>query len=88
MLLLARNIEGMDGTSNVMRRTKGSATKTPVSCPNIIKMYNASMGDADVIDQKAAAYRLDRKNKLIFYLRMFFDLIDIAIVNSHIVYDW
>ena len=88
MLLLARNIEGMDGTSNVMRRTKGSATKTPVSCPNIIKMYNASMGDVDVIDQKAAAYRLDRKNKLIFYLRMFFDLIDIAIVNSHIVYDW
>ena len=78
----------MDGTSNVMRRTKGSATKTPVSCPNIIKMYNASMGDVDVIDQKAAAYRLDRKNKLIFYLRMFFDLIDIAIVNSHIVYDW
>ena len=88
MLLLARNIEGMDGTSNVMRRTKGSATKTPVSCPNIIKMYNPSMGDVDVIDQKAAAYRLDRKNKLIFYLRMFFDLIDIAIVNSHIVYDW
>ena len=78
----------MDGTSNVMRRTKGFATKTPVSCPNIIKMYNASMGDVDVIDQKAAAYRLDRKNKLIFYLRMFFDLIDIAIVNSHIVYDW
>ena len=88
MLLLARNIEGMDGTSNVMRRTKGSATKTPVSCPNVIKMYNSSMGDVDVIDQKAAAYRLDCKNKLIFYLRMFFDLIDIAIVNSHIVYDW
>ena len=51
-------------------------------------MYNSSMGDVDDIDQKAAAYRLDCKNKLIFYLRMFFDLIDIAIVNSHIVYDW
>ena len=44
VLLLAKNIEGMDGTSNAMRRTKGSATKTPVSCLNIIKMYNASMG--------------------------------------------
>ena len=33
-----------------MRRTNGSATKTPVSSPNIIKMYNASMGGADVID--------------------------------------
>ena len=50
VLLLATNIEGMDGTSNVMRRTNGSATKTPVSSPNIIKMYNASMGGADVID--------------------------------------
>ena len=86
VLLLAINVEGMDGTSNVMRRAEGSATKTPVSCPNIItKMYNASMGGVDVIDQKTAAYQLNRKSKFRFYLRMFFDLIDIAIVNSHIV---
>ena len=76
----------MDGTSNVMRRSKGSATKTPVSCPNIIKMYNVSMSGVDVIDQKTAAYRLGRKSKIRFYLRIFFDLIDIVIVNSHIVY--
>ena len=86
VLLLATNIEGMDGTSNVMRRSKGSATKTPVLCPNIIKMYNSSMGGVDVIGQKTAAYQLDCKSKFTFYLRMFFDLIDIAIGNSHIVY--
>ena len=87
VLLLAINVEGMDGTSNVMRRAEGSATKTPVSCPNIItKMYNASMGGVDVIDQKTAAFRLDRKSKFRFYLRMFFDFINIAIVNSHNVY--
>ena len=86
VLLLATNIEGMDGTSNVMRRSKGSATKTPVSCPNIIKMYNVSMSGVDVIDQKTAAYRLGRKSKTRFYWRIFFDLIDIVIVNSHIVY--
>ena len=40
-LLLATNNEGMDGTSNVLRQTKGFTTKTPVWCPNIIKMYNA-----------------------------------------------
>ena len=84
VLLLATNIEGMDRTSNVMRRTKGSATKTPVSFPNIIKMYNSSMGGIDVIDQKMAAFRLDHKSKFRFYLRMFLDLIDI--MNSHIVY--
>ena len=76
----------MDGTSNVMRRTKGSATKTPVSCLNIIKIYNASMGGVDVINQKKAAYRLDCKSKFRFYLRMFLDLIGIAILNSHMVY--
>ena len=75
----------MDGTSNVIRQSKGSATKTPVSCPNI-KMYNASMGGVDVIDQKTAACRLSRKSKIRFYWRIFFDLIDIAIVNSYIVY--
>ena len=56
------------------------------SCPNKIKMYNASMSGVDVIDQETAAYWLDCKSKFRFYLRMFFDLIDIAIVNSHIVY--
>ena len=33
VLLLATNIEGMDGTSNVMRLTKGSATKASVFMP-------------------------------------------------------
>ena len=74
----------MDGTSNVMRGTKCSATKTPVSSTNIIKMYNASMVGVDVINQKTAAYQLNHKRKFRFYLSMFFDVI--AIVNSHIAY--
>ena len=86
VLLLATNIEGMDGTSNVMRRTKVSATKTPVSCPNIIKIYNESTGGVDVIHQKTAAYQLDRKSRFRFYLRIFSSLIGITIVNSRIVY--
>ena len=36
--------------------------------------------------KKKVAYQLDHKSKFRFYLRMFFNLIDIAIVNSHIVY--
>ena len=62
--------------------TKGSDKNTRVSCPNVIKMYNASMGGANVIDQKTAAYRLSRNRKFRFYLRMLFDLINFAIVNS------
>ena len=43
-------------------------TKTSVSCPNIIKMYNAGMVGVDVINQKTAAYRLNCKSKFRFYL--------------------
>ena len=44
------------------------------------------MDGVDVISQKTAAYRIYGKSKDQFYLRMFFDLIDVALVKSHIVY--
>ena len=50
VLLLATNIEEMDRTSNVMKQSKGSATKASVSCPNKIKMYNASISGVYVVD--------------------------------------
>jgi len=86
VLLLGSSVDGIDGSSNVLRRMKGSATKTPVPCPYIIKLYNKGMGGVDLMDKKTAAYRLDRRSKFRFYLRMFFDLVDIALVNSHIVH--
>ena len=44
------------------------------------------MGGVDIMDQKTAAYRLDHKSNYHFHLRIFFDLIDVTYVNSHIVY--
>lgn len=49
-------------------------------------MYNQGMGGADLMDQESAAYRLDCKSKVRFYLRLFFDIIDVALVNSLTVY--
>lgn len=63
---------------------KGSATKESVSCPNVVKLFNNSKRGVDLIDQKTVVYRLDRKSKFRFYLRMLFDLLDVAVVNSHI----
>ena len=44
------------------------------------------MGGADLLDQRTAAYKLERNS---FsgrnYLRLFFGLMDIAVVNSHVV---
>ena len=86
VLFLKSNVNGMSGISNIMRRTKGSATITLVSCPNVIKLYNNGMGGVDIMNQKTAPYRIDCKSKYRFYLKMFFDLIYVALVNSHIVY--
>ena len=81
------NIEGNDDTSNVLRRQKGSATKLVVACPGIVKRYNHGMGGVDLLDQRVAAYRYDRKSKTRYYLRMFFDLMDMALVNSYVLYN-
>ena len=67
-----------------MRWTKGSANKAPISCPEI-NYYNNDMGGVDTMDQKTAAFRDDSQTKYRFYLGMFFDLIDVALVNSYIV---
>ena len=39
------------------------------------------------MDQRTAAYRLDWKSSVRFYLRIFFDLMDIARVNSYLIYN-
>ncbi len=45
------------------------------------------MGGVDLLDQHVANYRLDRKSKFRFYLRIFFDLMDIAVTNAFIVFN-
>ena len=39
------------------------------------------------MDQHTAAYRLDQKSSVRFYLRIIFDLIDIACINSNLIYN-
>ena len=65
---------------------KGQRAKISVPCPNIIKSYNANMGVVDILEQKTAAYRLDRTSAGgRYYLRLCFDLMDMARVNAHVV---
>ena len=55
--------------------------------PETIKDYNSGMDGVDLLDQKTAAYKLDRKSSGgRYYLRLYFDLIDISVVNSHAIY--
>ena len=87
VLLLSFAREGMNDILLVEKREKGSKTKSSVPCPKFVKLYNKSIGGADLMDQRIATYRLDRKSSVGFYLRIFFDLMDIACVNSCLIYN-
>ena len=39
------------------------------------------------MDQRTTAFPLDRKSSVRFYLRIFFDLMDITYVNSYLIYN-
>ena len=47
-------------TLSVQSREKGSINKSTVPCPKVVKLYNSGMGGVDLMDQRNAAYRLDR----------------------------
>ena len=77
----------MNGILSVQRKEKGSKTKSLVFCLKVVNLYNSGMGGVDLMDQHTVAYFLDRKSSVIFYLRIIFDLIDIACVNSYLIYN-
>jgi len=75
-----------DDVTQVLRRQAGSAEKLRIPCPTIVATYNKYMGGVDLMDQKKVSYETDRKSKIKYYLRIFFDLFDIAVNNSHCIY--
>ena len=83
VVMLFSNIEGMQ-TKSLVQRVKGSAAKVSVSCPDVIKLCNKGVGELDLVDQRTTAYHLDRKSSIRFYLRIFFDLMDVACAKSYI----
>ena len=85
--LIRSNVGNLNQILSVLPCQKGASSKSTVPCPIIVKKYNQSMGGVDLCDQYTAAYHLDRRSKFPFYLRIFFDLMDVAMVNSFIIYD-
>nr|XP_033799977.1 piggyBac transposable element-derived protein 4-like [Geotrypetes seraphini] len=71
---------------SVSRRQQKSAEKIQIPCPEIIVAYNNFMGGVNLMDQKKITYEVDRKSKIKYYLRIFFDLIDIAVNNAHCIF--
>ena len=86
VILLGGHLEEITSISTVQRRLNGSSSKIPVNCQNGIKLCSSKTGGVDLMDQLKSAYQLYPRSKFRFYLRLFFDLFDVALVNSFIVY--
>lgn len=56
-----------------------------VECPSIISLYNKFMGGVDALDAMIANYRIHIRSKK-YYHRLFFHFVDMAIVNSWLLY--
>ena len=77
--------------NTVLRRVKDpvtlASTTTDVPCPVMLEKYNKSMGGVDKSDQYISYHKVLRKT-VKYWKTTFFHLIDIAIVNAHIIYNW
>ena len=80
-------LEECNKVSAFTRIVKGLSAKIPVPCSEIIKDHNSAMGGVDLLGQKTPAYKLDSKSSGGRYcLRLFFDLMDISVVNFYAIY--
>ena len=84
VLLLSSALEGMNDILSVSGKRKGFKDQILWL---LVKLYNSSKGGVDLMDQRTAAYRLDRKPYVRFYLCIFFGLVDIACVISYLIYN-
>lgn len=80
---LASNFHGTEST--IVNRKQKDGTKLDVACPAIVKNYNRFMGGVDFADRLRQCYCTDRRSKK-WWHRLFFGLLDIAFVNSYVIY--
>lgn len=71
--------------STVSRYDSKQRCKIDVQCPDIIKLYNSSMGGVDLADCLISLYRINIRSKK-YYHRLIFHMIDMVIVNSWLLY--
>lgn len=59
--------------------------KVSIACPKIAKEYNAHMGGVDLMDSYLGRYKIRTKSRK-WYIRLFYHMIDMAVINSWVLY--
>lgn len=76
---------GVEPVSSVFRYSSETKRKEEVTCPAVIKSYNANMGGIDKNNMLVHLYRTPMKSKR-WYLRLFAYAIDVSLTNAWIMY--
>lgn len=84
---LVSNCVSAKVTNTKMRKQKGTAEKVSTQIPEMVTRYNSGMGGVDKSDQMKGTYAFDRRSRTKYYLRVFFDLLDTAMVNGWITHN-
>lgn len=69
----------------LVKRTQKDGSKREVLCPKAIADYTLTMGGVDHFDHFRASYPINRKSRK-FWMRLFFFMLDSAVINSYITY--
>ena len=70
-------------TTTVNQKMK-DGTRITVACPEAVQKYNTYMGGVDIADQMRKSYSCKRRSQK-WWLPLFYFLVDISVVNSHII---
>lgn len=82
---LCSNFIGVEPMDTIQRWDRKDKTRKDIQCPQIVKVYNKSMGGVDLADMLIALYRTEVKTRR-WYIKVFWHLVDIAKVNGWILY--
>ena len=82
---LASNYVGVEPVGTIECWDRSKQSKIKITCPRIVQDYNKSMGGVDLVDLLIELYRIEVKTTR-WYIKVFWYIIDIAKVNSWLLY--
>ena len=82
---LVSTYRAVEPLESVIRWDSKLKAKSYVSCPEIVKNYNAFMGGVDLCDMYHALYRIDKRSKR-WYIRIVYFLFSVCLTNAWLLY--
>lgn len=76
---------GAEPATTVTRFDKARKERVPISCPKVVREYNAHMGGVDLLDSFIGRYHVTMKSRK-WTMRLFYHSLDISIINAWIMY--